>query len=205
VSSEVASPVRLEELGPQVVAELLEWMSGVIVAEEEEDVSVASVAKLAVAESRVALGMDETEVVMVRLPKGNRRRVNGGEGSEAEESDVEVVEEEIIVAPSIPRKLKGMVVVEGAPVGPQGMESTWRRVVNSRFSMFFNPSWCYAGKYKKWPMPCSGRSGYARIARGDSTVWHVFHCKWAWSGLSLPLNPLTVEPAWCVSTRVSDS
>ena len=38
VSSEVAAPERVEEPEPQVVAEPLERMSGVIVAEEEEDV-----------------------------------------------------------------------------------------------------------------------------------------------------------------------
>jgi len=77
------------------------------------------------------------------LPNGKRRRVNDGDeevqvvGSEAEESEVEVVEG-IIVATSIPRKPRRMVVVPGAPVGPRGNGLSGRGVVNPRFPMFFN-------------------------------------------------------------------
>jgi len=52
--SEVASPERVEEPEPDMVAEPLERISGVIVVEEEEDVWVAPVAKPEVAESRLA-------------------------------------------------------------------------------------------------------------------------------------------------------
>jgi len=75
VSSEVASPDRVEEPEPQVVAEPLERMRGVIVAEKDEDVWVAPVAKQAVAESRVALEVDENEVALV-----SRVRYGAGRG-----------------------------------------------------------------------------------------------------------------------------
>jgi len=114
--SEVASPVRVQEPEPQVVVEPEVRMGGTIVADDEEDVWVAPVAKLAVAESRVALVVDKLEVALVRLPKGKRRRTCE-EGSEAEGSVVEVVEEGIIVATSIPREPKGMVVVAGPQLG----------------------------------------------------------------------------------------
>jgi len=91
-SSEVASPDRVEEPEPQVVAEPEERMSGMRVAESEEDVWVAPVAKPAVADSRVALEVDVPEVALVRLPKGKRRRMCVEEGSEEEESEAEVVE-----------------------------------------------------------------------------------------------------------------
>jgi len=77
--SEVASPGRVEELEPLVVAEPLESMSGVMMA---EDVWVAPVAKLVVAELRVALEV-EPEVAEVRLPKGKRSRLTVGEGEES--------------------------------------------------------------------------------------------------------------------------
>jgi len=121
--TKVASPVRCQEPESQIVAEPMVRMSGVIVAEGDEDVWVAPVAKPPVAESRVAVEVDEPEVAMVRLPKGKRRRVDEVvEGSEADESEVEVVREGNIVATSIPRKTRGMVVVLGAPVGPEGMD-----------------------------------------------------------------------------------
>ena len=52
-------------------------MSGIFVAEGEEDVwvPVAIVAKPLVVESRVAEEVHEPEVVVVRLPKGKRRRI----------------------------------------------------------------------------------------------------------------------------------
>jgi len=90
VSSEVASPGRVEEPEPQVVAEPLEPMSGVIVA-EEEDVWVAPVGKPAVAESRVALKVDEPKVVIVRLPKGKKRRLTVGGDGEVDEDETEVM------------------------------------------------------------------------------------------------------------------
>jgi len=121
--AEVASPVRVQEPEPQVVVEPEVRMRGIIVAEGEEDLIVASVAKPAVAESRVALVIDEPEVALVRLPKGKRRRVNVEEGCEREESEregsvVEVVEPGIMVATSIPREPRGMQMVGIAPVGP---------------------------------------------------------------------------------------
>jgi len=155
VSSEVASPDRVEEPEPQVVAELLEWMSGVIVVEEEEDVWVVPVAKPAVAESRVALVVDEPEVALVRLPKGKRRRTSGDEGSEVGESGAEVVEEKvvegIIVATSVPRKLRGMVIVAGAPVGPRSV-GRGRGVVNPNFPLFFNPAGRFGRDHENWPV-----------------------------------------------------
>jgi len=155
VSSEVASPDRVEEPEPQVVAEPLERMSGMIVAEEEEDVWVAPVAKPAVAESRVALVIEKPEVALVRLSKGKRRRMYVEEGSEAEESktkksEVEVVVEGIIVVTLVPRKPRGMVVVEEAPVGPR-VRSIGRGVVNPNFPLFFNRSRGFPGDHAKWP------------------------------------------------------
>ena len=91
VSSEVASPDRVEEPEPQVVAEPLERMSGEIVAEGEEDVWVAPVAKPAVAESRVALEVDEPDVALVRLPKGKKRRLTVGSDGSGDEEDTEVM------------------------------------------------------------------------------------------------------------------
>ena len=117
-------------------------------------------AKPAVAESRVALVVDEPEVALVRLPKGKRRRTCEKEGSEAEESEVEVVERDdgvgIIVATSIPRKPKGMVVVAWAPVGPRGAGLSGRGVVNPRFPLFFNQSRQFVGDGGKLP---AGRGG----------------------------------------------
>jgi len=113
VSSEVASPGRVEEPELQVVAELLERMSGVIVVEEEEDVWVAPVAKQVLAESRVMLEVDKHEVALVRLLKGKRRRTCGevevAVGEEVEE--VVVGEVGIMVATSISRAPAGMVLV----------------------------------------------------------------------------------------------
>jgi len=92
-NTEVASPVRDQEPEPQVVAEPEVRMSGVIEAGVEEDVWVVPEAKPPVAESRVAVMVDEPEVAIVRLPKGKRRRVDGEVeevevvGSEAEERE----------------------------------------------------------------------------------------------------------------------
>ena len=57
--SEVASPGRVEEPEPHLVAEPLGKTSRTIVVEEEEDVWVAPVAKPQVAESRVAVVVDD--------------------------------------------------------------------------------------------------------------------------------------------------
>jgi len=152
---EVASRVRVQEPEPQVVVEPEVRMSGVIVAGDEEDVWVAPVAKPAVAESRVALEVDVPEVALVRLPKGKRRRTSEEEGSEVEESEAEVVEEKdeegIIVATSIPREPRGMVVVAGAPVGPRGGGRA-RGVVNPGFHMFFNPVRRFGRDHENWPV-----------------------------------------------------
>jgi len=121
--AEVASPVRVQEPEPQVVAEPEVRMSGIIVAEGEEDVWVAPVAKPAVAESRVALVVEEPEVALVRLPKGKRRRTNvESEEEETTESEAEEVVEGQMVATSIPRKPRGMVVVAGPQLG-RGVDS----------------------------------------------------------------------------------
>jgi len=150
--AEVASPVRVQEPEPQVVVEPEVRMSGTIVAEGEEDVWVAPVAKPAVAESRVALEVDEPEVALVRLPKGKRRRAVGDEAVREEEgSEEEEVVEGIIVATSIPRKPRGMVVVAGAPVGPRS-GNFGRGVVNPNFPMFFNQSRRFTGDHEKWPV-----------------------------------------------------
>jgi len=96
---------------------------------------------------------------MVMLPKCTRRRVNGEGGSEAEESEVEAVEEGIIVVTSIPWKPKGMVVVEEAPVGARSIGISRRGVVNPKFLMFFNPSQRFARDHENWPAWRCGRSG----------------------------------------------
>jgi len=158
--AEVASPVRVQEPEPQVVVEPEVWMSGVVVVEEEEDVWVAPVAKPAVAESRVALVVDEPEVTLVRLPKGKRRRTIVEEESEVEESEAEVVERVdevgIIVATSIPRAPRGMQMVGVAPVGPRGRGIRGRGVVNPNVPLFFNQPRPFAGDHEKWPV---GRGG----------------------------------------------
>jgi len=131
-------------------------MSGTIVAGEDEDVWVVPVAEQAVAGSRMALVVDEPEMALMRLPKGKRRRTGEEEGSEVEESEAKVVEEGIIVATSIPRKPRGMVVVEGAPVGPRRGGLSGRGVVNPRFPMFFNQSRRIVGDHEKWPVRRGG-------------------------------------------------
>jgi len=158
--TEVASPVRVQEPEPQVVAEPEVRMSGIIVAEDEEDVWVAPVPEQ-VAETRVALVVEEPEVALVRLPKGKRRRTCVEEGSEAEESEEEVeaeVVEEIIVATSIPRAPRGMTMVGVAPVGPRGRGrgNFGRGVVNPNFPMFFNQARRFAGDHEKWPVRRGG-------------------------------------------------
>ena len=159
--AEVASPMRVQEPEPQVVAEPEVRMSGSSVAEEEEDVWVAPVAEQVVAKLRVALEVDVPEVAVVRLPKGKRRRVNvaegsAGEGSEREGSVVEVVEPGIIVATSIPREPRGMQMVGIAPVGPRGRGNFGRGVVNPNFPMFFNQARRFAGDHEKWPVRRGG-------------------------------------------------
>jgi len=150
--AEVASPVRVQEPEPQVVVEPEVRMSGMIVAEGEEDVWVAPVAKPAVAESRVALVVDEPEVALVKLPKGKRRRTNvGEEEEETTESEAEEVVEGQMVATSIPRKPRSMIVVAGAPVGPRSGRFG-RGVVNPNFPLFFNQSRRFAGDHEKWPV-----------------------------------------------------
>jgi len=168
--AEVASPVRVQEPEPQVVVEPEVRMKGIIVAEEEEDLFVASVAKPAVAESRVALVIDEPEVALVRLPKGKRRRVVEDVGViEEEGSEAEEVVEGVIVATSIPRGPKGYVAgapggrgrgsgyVAGAPVGPRSGQFG-RGVVNPNFPMFFNQSRGFPGDRGK--RPAGGGGGY---------------------------------------------
>jgi len=124
VSSEMASPDRVEEPEPQVVAEPLERMSGEIVVEGEEDVWVTPVAKLAVAKSRVALEVDEPEVALVRLPKGKKRRLTVGSNGSGDEEDTEVMT-------VIPVVEEGDMMV--VPLGPRSDE------VGRRAEMPFGP------------------------------------------------------------------
>jgi len=147
-STKVASPMRVQEPEPQVVVEPEVQMSGTIVAEEDEDVWVAPVAKPVVAGSRVALGVDVPEVALVRLPTGKRRRTCEGEGSEAEESEVEVEEVGIIVATSILRAPVSMVVVARAPVGPR-RKLSGRGMVNTSFPLFFNQARRFVEDHEK--------------------------------------------------------
>jgi len=79
------------------------------VAEDEEDVWVAPVAKPAVAESRVALVVDEPNVVFVRLLKGKKRRLTVAGEDDTEVMTAIPVEEEraIVVAPLGPRLRDG--------------------------------------------------------------------------------------------------
>ena len=113
--SEVASPGRVEEPEPHMVAEPLERISGVIVVEDEEDVWVAPVAKQAVAESRVAWIIEEegepSEVS--RLMSANKRRRLDEGGDESEEKGEMVVERSVEVVPTGSRG--------GAPLGPRVM------------------------------------------------------------------------------------
>jgi len=169
--SEVASPVRVQEPESPMVAEPEVRMSGKIVAEGEEDVWVAPVAHVAeppVAETRVAVVVDEPEVALVELPKGKRRRTNVElEEEETTGSEAEEVIEGLIVATSIPRGPKGYVAgtpggrgrgsgyVAGAPVGPRSGQFG-RGLVNPNFSMFFNQSRGFPGDRGKWP---AGRGG----------------------------------------------
>jgi len=164
--SEVASPARVQEPESPVVAEPEVRMSGVIVAEGEEDVWVAPVASVAeppVAETRVAVVDDGPEVALVRLPKGKRRRTNVEiEEEETTESEAEEVVEGVIVATSIPRGPKGYVAgapggrgrgsdyVAGAPVGPRSGQFG-RGLVNPNFPMYFNHSRGFPGDREKWP------------------------------------------------------
>ena len=126
-----------KEPEPQVVVEPPEPIVDMEVApseasEEEDDVAeafvalasvagvrVASEAKPAVAESRVALEINEPEVALVRLPKGKKRRLTvGGDGDESgDDSEVMTVvpvqeEGEVMVAPLGPR-LQTLVVPRG--------------------------------------------------------------------------------------------
>jgi len=119
--SEVASPGRVEEPEPHLVAEPLESMSCVIVTEGEEDVWVTSVAKPVVAESRVAFVV-EPEVAEVRLPKGKRRRVTFEDDEESgDESDVMTVVPVVDVGEGrvAPLELRGNGGRAVVPTGPR--------------------------------------------------------------------------------------
>jgi len=97
VVAEPSEPVVVDEVAPSVASEAMkDW--------------VAPVAKPAVAESRVALEIEEPEVAMVRLPKGKKRRLTVGGDGGVSEDDSEVMteipieeEEEVMVAPLGPR------------------------------------------------------------------------------------------------------
>lgn len=68
------------------------------------------VAKVLVAESRVAIVAEQPQVVVVKLPLGQRRRVGERERADKVDEEREVeVKEGIIVVTAIPRGLKGCV------------------------------------------------------------------------------------------------
>ena len=109
------------------------------------------------AETRVAVVIDEPEVALVRLPKGKRRRTDvGEEDEETTGSEVEEVVEGQMVATSIPREPRGMTMVGRAPVGPKRRDFRGRGVVNPNFPLFFNHSRGFPGDREKWP---AGRGG----------------------------------------------
>jgi len=113
VFSKVTLPRRVEESEPRVVAELFEDLRGKVVAEDEEDVWVAPVAKPVVAESSVAMVVEDRgrpSAIGYPVSEGKRRRV---EDSSVEKDDRD--EEVTVVVPSEPRG--------GATMGPRGMNS----------------------------------------------------------------------------------
>jgi len=90
VISEVASPERGKKPEQQMVAEPLEKISGLIVAKEEEDMCVTPVAKPGVAESRVAVVVDdmgEASAIGFPVAEGKRRRVNNSSDEGEREDD----------------------------------------------------------------------------------------------------------------------
>jgi len=96
VISEVASPERGKEPEQQMVAEPLEKICGLIVAKEEEDVWVTLVAKLGVAESRVAVVVDdmgEASAIGFPVAESKRTRVNNSsdEGKRGDDGGSEEV------------------------------------------------------------------------------------------------------------------
>jgi len=115
VSSEVASPVGVKEPEPQVVAEPEEEVEvdmavAFVASGAVAGIRVASEARPEVAESRVALVVDEEggpSAVGYPVSEGKRRRVDNS--SEEGEDDEEVS----VVAPTGPRG--------GAPTGPRLM------------------------------------------------------------------------------------
>jgi len=132
-----------KEPEPQVVVEPPEpvvdsEVAPSVASVEEENVAeafiaLATVAKPAVAESRVALEVDKEEVAMVRLPKGKKRRLTvGGDESEGEdETDVMTVipveEREVMVAPLGPR-LQELAVPRGPRLGDGPAVRGWNVV-----------------------------------------------------------------------------
>jgi len=179
--AEVASPVRVQEPEPQVVAEPEVRMSGTIVAEGEEDVWVAPVARPAVAESRVALDMDEPEVAMVRLPKGKKRRLTVGGDDSGSEDETEVmtvilVEEEraVMVAPLGPR-LQTLAVPRGPRLAEGPAVRGWnvvrreyrfvdRSVIGERNGMMGDT---YRARGVSARAPVRGVFGGRYVARGN--------------------------------------
>jgi len=115
-----------KEPEPQVVVEapeqvVVDEVAPSVASEVAKNCVVALEAKPAVAESRVALEVDNPEVALVRLPKGKKRRLTvGGDGDEGGDDTVVMtvvpVEEErgMIVAPLGPR-------ADLVPTGPRGM------------------------------------------------------------------------------------
>jgi len=113
VSSEVASPERVEEPEPLVVAEpeeevVVDTVEAFVASAGMAGVRVASVARRSVAESRVALVVDEEggpSAVGYPVSEGKRRRVDNSseEGKDDERMSV--------VVPTGPRG--------GAPTGPR--------------------------------------------------------------------------------------
>jgi len=135
MGEEVAS---YKEPEPQVVVEPSEQDVDNVVAPSVTSVDVkdwvAPVAKPAVAESRVALEVDEPKVALVRLPRGKKRRLTvGGEESESEDdTDVMTVvqveeEREVIVARLGPR-LQTLAVPRGPRLADGPVVRGWNVV-----------------------------------------------------------------------------
>ena len=120
----MASPRRGQEPEPHVVAERLERMSGLVVVEAEEEVRVAPLAEPRMAETRVALMVDEEGealAVGVLMSMNKRRRVD--ESVESDDGDgisgvVEIPVEQRREPPTGPRveRIGGIRRGNGVPV-----------------------------------------------------------------------------------------
>jgi len=187
----VASPVRVQEPEPQVVVEPEVRMSGTIVAGDKEDVwvtPVAGVAEPPVAETRVAVEVDEPEVALVRLPKGKKRRLTvGGDGGMSED-DTEVMtvnpieeEREVMVVPVGPRLQtlavpRGPRLADGPAVGGWNMVRRQypfvdRSLVGVRNGMV-GDTYRTRGSFARAPFVNRGGGRGGGIAGGGRTFFH---------------------------------